>query len=350
MPALHFILPGNPETRSGGFIYDRRIIEGLRRDGWTVEPHALADGFPEPSEQTLAEAARLLDNLPDGASVVIDGLALGVMPEIAQQQAGRLALIGLVHHPLADETGLAPSRREQLFRSERDALAAVRHLIVTSSHTAARLADFDVAPGRISVAEPGVDPAPAADGSGGPGLALFCAASLTPRKGHAVLIEALARLRERDWHLVCAGSTARDAATARHVQKLCRDSGLDERIDFVGEVEAEELDRLYRRSDLFVLASFHEGYGMVITEAIARGLPVVATAAGAIPDTLPEGAGLLVPPGDAAALAAALARPMDAPEELTRLKEGARAARAHLPSWEQSAARFAEGLRRALVP
>ncbi len=350
MPALHFILPGDPETRSGGFLYDRRMIEGLQRNGWTVEPHALADGFPEPSKEALAEAERLLADLPDGAPVVIDGLALGVMPEIAHRQARRLALIGLVHHPLADETGLAPARQDALFRSEREALAAVRHVIVTSPHTAVRLADFDVDRDQITVAEPGVVPASLTEGSGGPGLGLICAASLTPRKGHHVLIEALARLRARDWHLLCAGSRERDAATARRIEQLCRDRGLDGRIDFVGEVDADELDRLYRRSDLLVLASFHEGYGMVITEAIARGLPVVATSAGAIPDTLPAGAGLLVPPGDPEALAAALGRLMDAPEELAALRKGARVARDELPTWEQSVARFAEGLRMALAP
>ncbi len=349
MPALHFVLPGDPETRSGGFIYDRRIIEGLQRSGWTVEPHALADEFPQPSARALAEAEQSLAALPDGAPVVIDGLALGVMPEIAHRHARRLVLVGLVHHPLADETGLTPAQEDALFRSERDALSAVRHMIVSSPHTAARLADFDVERGRISVAEPGVDPAPLAEGSRGPGLGLFCAASLTPRKGHAVLIEALARLQHRAWRLICAGSKTRDDATAQRVQKLSRDLGIDGRIDFVGEVEGTELNRHYRCSDLFVLASFHEGYGMVITEAIARGLPVVATAAGAVPDTLPEGAGILVPPGDPEALAAALARLIDAPDELARLKEAARTARAHLPTWEQSVARFAEGLHRALA-
>ena len=350
MTAVHFILPGDPETRSGGFIYDRRVIEGLRDAGWRVETTSLPDGFPDPSPTALDAAERALAMQPAGALIVIDGLALGVMPEVTRRHAERLHLVGLVHHPLADETGLAADRVAALLRSERDALQSVRRVIVTSPHTAARLADFDVEPERISVATPGVDETALAKGSGGPGLALLCAASLIPRKGHTVLIDALSRLADRPWHLTCAGSLTRDPVTADSVRAQCERQGLSSRVSFPGEVKGGELDRLYRGTDLFVLASFHEGYGMVLTEALARGLPIVAPSAGAIPDTLPDGTTLLVPPGDATALAEALGRLMDDEAALAALAHRARAARADLPRWDQTVTRFAAALRLAAAP
>ena len=126
--------------------------------------------------------------------------------------------------------------------------------------------------------------------------------------------------------------------------------GLDERIKFAGELDQDALGPCYHGSDLAVLASFHEGYGMVLAEALARGLPVVSTTAGALPGTVPEAAGLLVPPGDPAALRRALARVMDDPALRGRLAEGAREARERLSTWPEAAARFAAALEPSPVP
>ena len=180
-------------------------------------------------------------------------------------------------------------------------------MIVTSPHTAGDLAAYQVAAGRGSASScPGTDPAPLARGSGGPGLALLCVASLTPRKGHLVLLEALAELLDLDWHLTCAGSPDRDPPTARAVAAAIARLGLADRVSLVGELDEAGLAPLYDRADLFVLASYHEGYGMVLADALARGLPIVATKAGAIPGTVPPSAGMLVEPGDPAAFAGAL--------------------------------------------
>lgn len=338
-----FLVPGDWESRTGGYLYDRRIVAGLRDAGWDVALHSPGDMFPLPDAAARARARQVVDALPDGALVVADGLGFCALPELAERHARRLRWVALVHHPLAFESGLSAGDRALLERSERRALACARHVVVTSASTGRALADFGVAPSRLTVVEPGTDPAPQAEGGGaGPGaLSLLCVATVTARKGHAVLLEALAGLKHHRWQLHCAGSQARDDATVAAVHAAAVRHGLVERVRWHGEVDAAALERLYAQADLFVLPSFHEGYGMALAEALARGLPIVSCDAGAIADTVPADAGVLVPPGDADALRAALQRLMDAPDVRAGLAAGSRRAARRLPDWPASAARFA---------
>lgn len=345
-PACTFLVPGDWDSRTGGYLYDRRIVDQLRTAGWQVDVLSPGDGFPWPDAAAAQRARQVVAALPDGALVVADGLGFGVLPELAAAHADRLRWVALVHHPLALESGLTEAQRARLFDSERRALAHARRVIVTSPSTARALAPYEVPPDRIHVVEPGTDPAPLAAGGGaGPqALSLLCVATVTPRKGHVLLLEALAGLRERRWHLHCAGSLARDAQEGRKAQALAGRLGLAERVTWHGEVDADLLAALYAQAELFVLPSWHEGYGMALAEALARGLPVVSCAAGAIVDTVPADAGILVPPGDADALRAALRRLMDAPEARRALAAGARAAAARLPRWSDAGQRFAAAL------
>jgi len=341
---LVFILPGDPSSLTGGYAYDRRICEGLRASGWKVDLRSLNGSFPAPTPEALAHAARMLAEIPDGALVLIDGLALGAMPEVVAAEAPRLRLLALVHHPLAEETGLEPDRAEVLRGRERWALRAMTRVVVTSGYTARLLSDYGVPPGRISVIEPGTDPEPLAHGSGSARTELLCVATLTRRKGHGTLLEALATLRERRWHLTCVGSPVRDPETAAEVRDRIEALGLKKRITLAGELDDAALAARYDRADVFVLPTWFEGYGMALAEALARGLPVVSTLAGAVPETVPRGACLLVPPGDPAALAKALSLLMDEPDVKAALAAGAREARERLPTWEQACARMAQVL------
>jgi len=337
---LHFLLPGDPDSRTGGYLYDARITAGLEALGWTIHHHRLADNFPFPGAAELAHTAEILAGIPDDARVLIDGLALGLLPTVIAPHAARLRLVGLVHHPLAEETGLDEAARHWLFESEKAALAMVRHSIVTSPFTASALADYGVPAERVTVILPGTDPAPVAKGGGGPGLNILAVGTLTPRKGHDVLLTALGTLLHHDWTLTLAGG-ARDKATADLVEKLIQDKSLSDRITLLGEVDAEALAALYDRADLFALASHYEGYGMVFAEALARGLPVLSTTGGAIPTTVPGDAGLLVPPGDADAFAQALEKLMADTNLRQSLRQGALKARTTLPHWPDQARAFA---------
>ncbi|WKA30521.1 glycosyltransferase family 4 protein [Bradyrhizobium roseum] len=345
MKRVVFAVPGSLDTPTGGYAYDKRIMAELRQLGWDVECLDIGDGFPSPDEATRSAARSLLLKIPDGQPIVIDGLALGVLPDVAADVAGRHPLLGLVHHPLALEWGLSAERADALHRSERAALASVRAVVVTSPATAKLVASgYEVPAGRITVARPGSDPAPRARGSRDGTPHLLAVGAVTPRKGFDVLVAALATLAELPWRLTIAGDLTRDPSEAARLLACISEYGLSGRIAVVGEVSSERLTALYDEADVFVLASRFEGYGMAYSEALSRGLPVIGTKAGAIPDTVPPAAGLLVSPGDAAELSAALRQLIADAELRRRFADGAWASAGTLPTWRQSAAIFAAAL------
>lgn len=339
---LHVVVPGSLEQRTGGYIYDSRICAGLRRMGWSVQVHELAGRFPGPDREAEQALDHALDQLPDGSAVVLDGLALGGLPRPAEAHGGRLVLIGLVHHPLSEETALPPLRAAELRELEQRALAACRGVIVTSPFTAALLRPWLQASTPVRVVIPGTEPAPRARaaGSAAPPL-LLCVGSVVPRKGQDLLVQALGRLPDRGWECVLAGSTERDPAFVHAVRAEAGRLGIADRVRFAGETSAVELEALYQSASLFVLPSWYEGYGMAFTEAMAHGLPILATTGGAIPHTVPSQASLLIPSGDVDALAAALVRLLDEPGLRQRLAEGALDHARTLPDWQQASAAFA---------
>ena len=346
-----FAVPGDLSTPTGGYTYDRRIIGELRRLGFGVEAIDLGEGFPRPSAHTRARAMAKLADAPPGVPIVLDGLALGVLAEVAALRR-RNPLIGLVHHPLALETGLAPDEVERLRASERAALASMQKIIVTSPAIARVLmADYGVSPDLLSVAPPGSDPAARArveiSGSstgGGDNIALLSVGIIVPRKGYDLLVAALAAIDDLPWRLTIVGDRRRHADEAARLDADIFRRGLTARIVMAGAVSTERLAELYSAADLFVLASRYEGYGMAFAQAIAYGVPVIGTTAGAIPETVPAGAGLLVPPEDVPALAAALRWLISDPRERARLARNARAAAKSLPTWEAAAAVFARAI------
>ena len=303
--SFHFLLPGSPETPTGGFVYDRHMLCALRAAGRLAGAIVLPGTYPHPSQAARAAGAQAVERLPDSASAIIDGLAFSPLLE-AFAAASRLSLYPLIHHPLAEETGLSAAIRDRLYERERQALALAHGVVVTSEHTALRLAAFGVPARRIRVVRPGVDgPCPrmrsAATLRVHP-VVLLCVASLARRKGQDVLLRALARLRSFRWRLLLVGP-AREAAFAGRLRRLARHLGIAGQIVFTGAVSEARLARLYRLANLFVLPSYYEGYGIAVAEAAAHGLPVVASDAGAIPEAIVGARHRLVPTGDVPALA-----------------------------------------------
>jgi glycosyltransferase involved in cell wall biosynthesis len=342
---LEFVLPGDPETRTGGYEYDRRIVRGLNALGWDVRVHALSATFPMPDRAANEHAGARFAGLPEGSLVVVDGLAFGALPEVARREQRRLRLVALVHHPLALESGLDDPLRERLFDDERASLACARGVVVTSERTARDLVRYDVPRTRIAVVEPGTEAAPLAKGSGpGAGAKLLCVATLTPRKGHDVLLRALAPLRAHAWQLECVGSGERSPETARQLREQAARLGLADRVRWRGELDAAELAREFDTADVFVLAARHEGFGMAAAEALARGLPVVATRVGAMPELVGDEAGILVPPDDVGALRAALTTVLTDAGARSRFAGGAARVRERLQTWDHACARFSDAL------
>lgn len=340
-----FAIPGDLATWTGGYVYDRRIIAELRRLDWDVDIVRLGDGFPTPSKEQMEAASQRLLADPSDGPIVIDGLALGVLPEAAAALHSARPVVALVHHPLAFETGLARSMAKRLRDSERSALAAAHVVIVTSEATADLLTDcFDVSRDRLRVVRPGTDRAPYSFGNGGGRLQLLSVGAIVPRKGFDVLVEALTKVTDLSWQLTIVGDRSRDAGTVERLEALIARHRLEGRIQSTGKVSSESLATYYARADLFVLASHFEGYGMAYAEAIAHGLPVVGTTGGAIPQTVPSSAGRLVPPGNVDALAIALREVMESESDRRALAAGARAAAAVLPSWAECGEKFARVL------
>jgi glycosyltransferase involved in cell wall biosynthesis len=375
---LHVVVPGgvdDPASPSGGNLYDRRACEHLAALGWHVVEHPVDGGWPRPDAAGIARLATTLSSVPDGGLTLLDGLVACAAPEVVVPASARLRVAVLVHLPLVDEGGDA-----DLDLRERATLRAAAAVVATSAGAARRLAaHHDL--GRVHVAPPGVDPAPLSPGTAD-GSRLLCVAAVTRRKGQDVLVSALCSLAELDspaeleWSVTFVGSLEREPAYASRVVAAAAELG--DRARFAGPLVGAELDACYAGADLLVLPSHAETYGMVVTEALARGVPVLATEVGGVPEALgwapatgpaearapaaraaaageaPAAAGeavvrataagegdvervrpgLLVPPGDPGALAAALRLWLESPDLRDRLRAAARARRSTLDGWD----------------
>ena len=335
MTAVHFVVPDgidDPAGPSGGNVYDAHLRDGLISTGRQVHEHAVRGFWSPPDAAPFAALEDVMNRIPDGSVVLIDGLIASTAPEVLLPQASRLRLVALVHMALGDDR-------------ERAVLAAAASVVTTSEWSRRRLMELYALP-RVHVARPGVDPSPLAPGSES-GEALLCVAAVTPGKGHDVLLEALGTLTDLSWHCECVGRLDRDPEFVEHLR-----GALNGRVSFPGPAAGADLDRRYAAADLLVLASRGETYGMVVTEALARGLPVVASDVGGLTEALGYGGngvrpGLLVPPDDPAALATALRAWLADAELRERLRRAARERRESLPGWAETTAAVADVLAEA---
>jgi glycosyltransferase involved in cell wall biosynthesis len=310
--AVHAVLPGgldDPARPSGGNVYDRRVLAGLAELGWGVHEH-IGPGAPAG-----------LAGLRDGAVVLVDGLVAGT--ELVAE-ARRLRMVVLVHMPLGPDVA-----------GERAVLEAAAGVVATSRWTRRRLLEwYSLDPARVHVAEPGVEPAGLVPGTPS-GSSLLCVGAVTALKGYDVLVEALGLVGDLSWSCRGVGSLAVDPAFA---------SALGDAVELTGPLTRAELDAAYADADVLVLASRAETYGMVVTEALARGLPVIASDVGGVREALGREAGVLVPPGDAVALAAALRHWLSDAEHRAALRAAARARRDDLGDWRRTTALLAGAL------
>lgn len=338
---VHFVVPGPLQTLTGGFIYDRRMVEGLEAAGRLGAVHELAGDFPRAAPYDVAAGAAVLSGLPDRARCVIDGLALTALGQAVAQHAARLDVVAMVHHPLADETGLSAREREAFFMAEKAVLDSVARIVVSSARTAERLADFGVVRSLVHVVEPGISSWASEESWGGGAegaLRILSVGTLVPRKGHDILLKALAASRDLDWSLDIVGA-ARDTAHAADLSALAVELGLESRVRFLGELDAPHLLELHRLAGLFVSATHHEGFGMALADAVAFGLPVLTTDAGGVAEPVRE-AGELVPAGDVDALASSLRGLLEDAGKRAALAARSRVTAPGLSDWPRAQAAF----------
>ena len=332
-----FVIPGDLSLPTGGYGYDRQVLAHAAAAGIDMTHIALPAGYPFPSPQVLATSARIITTTPPEAVLLIDGLAYGAMPTEMIRAFGR-PVVELCHHPLALEPGHDAVTVATFTASERAAMAQARHIIVTGGHTAGIVArDFGMPAERITVALPGTERARRARGSGRAAPHLIAVGSVIPRKAYDVLVKAMARLAHLPWTLDIIGATVHAPDTVVDVENLIQALHLENRIRLTGPMDAAGLDQAYDSADLFVMSSLYEGYGMVIAEAMARGLPIVASTGGAAGDTLADEAGLKVPPGAVEALANSIHRMLSNPSDRKRFSDGSWAAGQKLPTWIETA-------------
>jgi glycosyltransferase involved in cell wall biosynthesis len=321
---VHVVVPevlDDPTMPSGGNVYDRRLCEELTRSGWTVE------------RVTCTLAA-----LPDRAVTLVDGLVAVASPEVVLREAGRLRVVVLLHMPFGE-------RDRDIRVPERRVLSSATAVVTTSAWSRRWVVhSYGLRARSVHVAEPGVDPADLATGSASGGR-LLCVAAVTGDKGHDVLLAALAEVADLPWRLTCAGSLSRDRDTASSRQRDAVELGIADRVTWTGALSRAELDKAYAEADVLALATRAESWGMVVTESLARGLPVLASEVGGLAEALgstPAGRpGLLVPAGDVSAMAETLRRWLEDDELRAQLRAAARARRTTLTGWPVTAEKVA---------
>lgn len=336
----YFAIPGDLKSPTGGYAYDRRLLELLPAFGVSAHHLQLPATFPNPTAADMAATDRLLAATPASATLLLDGLAFGAFPE-SSLACGNRRLIAVVHHPLYLETGLPHARKVELKACETTALQRANHVVVTSRATARILTDeLGVDRHKITVAEPGTDPAQRATGTGAP-LNVLAVGAVSPRKNYDALIEALSQLPEIDWRLTIAGALDRNPPAVEQLRNQIEQLGLSDRVTLAGKVVPATLDRFYESADLFVSSSLFEGYGMVIAEAMARGLPIITTTGGAAADTAHSSAALHVQPGNVAEMTVALRRALTDKKLRDELADAAWEIGRTLPTWNETARRIA---------
>jgi len=332
-----FAIPGDLGTRTGGYGYAREIIDHLPGSGWNANIIQLDAGFPDPSPAVVDETIRLLNAVPEGMPVMVDGLAYGALPATLLADVPN-PLIALVHHPLGLETGLDPVRAKQLIDNEQAALSVADTIIVTSPHTKRVLVrDFNVSARRIHVATPGIPAAKRATPDNRQPPMILSVGTITQRKGTDILLACLLGLTHVPWHAVICGDPGRDPQYAQFITSVASVPALANRVSFTGSVGEADLHALYAQASLFVLPSHYEGYGMAFAEAVRRGIPALGFATGAVPDTVGPG-GILVPDGDANALSAAMAALLSNPSQRQALSDKAWDYGQTMPDWFDTAA------------
>ncbi|ETX14361.1 glycosyl transferase family 1 [Roseivivax halodurans JCM 10272] len=333
--AAAFAIPGDITTLTGGYIYERKLLEGLRAIGHDVAHLELGSSFPDPTPEHMADAIAQLEEVAPDRPVIVDGLVFGSIDTGGLARC-RAPIVAMIHHPLALESGLGAEEADRLFRCERDNLALTSHVLVPSPHTREILVQsYGADPSRITIARPGVARPQGPPERVTPPLILSVGIQ-HPRKGHDVLLRALGKLRDLDWQAIVVGKV-HDDAYAVELEALLGELKLGDRVRFAGRVPQEEIGALYRQAALFALATRYEGYGIVFDEALVHGLPIVSCATGAVPDTVPQGSGILVPVDDPDAFAGALRKMLEDEGLRAGCAEEAAAAGAQRPDWTETA-------------
>ncbi|WP_158804429.1 MULTISPECIES: glycosyltransferase family 4 protein [unclassified Acidisoma] len=330
--------PGSFPAATGAIVYDTRLVTALRGLGHDASLVMLAGSHPTADDTARASAAEAWHAHGDADLRIIDGFCLSAWEGLEEALSAR-GVIGLIHHPLALEPFQEAVKVAEYARVERRLLPLLNGILVPSQEMRNRmLSAYAVEAGRISVLMPGTDVTlPRSPREPAATCRILSVGSFIPRKGHDTLLKALSRLVDLDWHLTICGDQTADRACVVELGALRERLGLTERVTFLGALSPAQFDELWQASDLFALATWFEGYGMAVAEALRRGLPVAVTTAAAIGAPLSPDTAIIVEPGDHEQLSKALRRVIYSPELRHIMGHAAWSATRSLPSWENQA-------------
>ncbi|MGB0638302.1 MAG: glycosyltransferase family 4 protein [Myxococcota bacterium] len=335
MNTVHWLSPGDPNQRTGGYLYNARMIDALRARGVAVSLHVLDGPWPWPGDQT--NHTDVLSHIPDGSVVVADGLLWpGLQDSVRSALSARCAVWVVVHSLLDMEESSASM--DSVVEKEMQALSQAHGWFATSSRTA-RIVCERLNTETNLVIVPGTFPSPH---RGRPRKNhMLSVATVTERKGHRLLVEALAQLKDVAWTMDIVGALDRDVGCVQAVRDRIQQLGLEERIRLVGELDDAGMDGAYSSADLLVHTATFEAFGMGLTEALVRGIPVVSTPAGAL-DSMDSAAIQVLPAQDLDRLVGALRTVLADPMELERRSDAAELLR--FPDWSEQAERLIQML------
>lgn len=330
------IVPGPLAKVSGSHHYARRMANALREAGHDLRIIALDGRLPDPDQAAIYAARTAWADLPANCLKLIDGIALPAFDGLPLNQ-----VTALIHHPASLETGIGDDARQRLHTTEAAMFHNLPRLVATSEQTADRLVkDFSLPRDRIAIVAPGIDDLPRSTGSGGPCCRILAVGHLIPRKGYDILLHALSRLFDLNWHLTIVGA-GNDQVHADGLRALADDLHIAQHVEFAGQLDDVALEEQWRTADLFAATPHFEGYGMALAEALRRGLPVAATNTGAVPVLVGPEAGVVCAPGDIEQLSKALRRLIFDRPLLLDMAEVAWQSGQSLPSWNEQATRLA---------
>lgn len=355
MPIHHFYST-DYEQKTGGWIYNRHLISWLDRHFGGVCEMTVPVCFPTPDAAVMREIAAMFDEIEPGAVMVMDHIYGCMLLPVLEGRPFRLVLV--YHHSVVEERGagvlpISPqggrskgARDTDQSSIEQSALRRADAVVVTSDESHAYIASrYGIAAEKIITAKPGNDPVPQSPAHDAGPWHLLSVGAVIPRKRYEFLVEALSKLERSDWSLTIAGNTERYPDYVIDLQNLVDARALSDHVTLLGELPAPALAALWGRTHLYVASSFYEGYGMAISEAICRGVPVISTPSGAVASWAGEAA-VLVDADDPAEMTARITAIMADPVAYTQARERTVGFAEALPSWEENMARVGEGVRR----
>lgn len=330
---VHYLESVDYEKRTGGWIYNNKLIERLRKDGCEVKPLTLPAFFDTPDDVNAANFGTLLEDLPSGSLVIADNLYL--MRLAGQVRQRGIMTVSIFHHPIAEERP-ADKTVGSASELEQQALAEASLIVCTSALTAKRVFAFNgIDNEKVVVAVPGVDPCRPSPGHREGPWRFLSVGAVVPRKRYEFLIHALAGLPDRSWHCAIVGNVSRYPAYVVALNDAIRRNGLAGNITLSGEVDEPTLERVWRDAHVFLFSSAYEGYGMAIAEALRRGLPTITTPAGAVADWASEGV-VIVRPDDPAEMTAKIADIRNDQSAYLAARSRARSFGKTLPTWDEA--------------